>query len=72
MPRLTMDDILLKNGLDRALLHNPKFTKAVAAELKRRGFRQEMATQDGKRIRVWTDEAKPDFIIGEIVERALK
>jgi hypothetical protein len=53
---LTTADILKRSGLDPALVHNPRVTKELAAELKRRGFRKVVVSVEGKRQGMWTNE----------------
>lgn len=55
--RLSTTEILRRSGLDTALLHNPRVTKALAEELTKRGFRKVVISKGkGKREAIWTDE----------------
>jgi hypothetical protein len=71
MASIAIEDILKKNGLDMGLLHNPGFTKQLAKELTRRGYRRIQRMVNGERKMVWTNEAYPQFDIKFIVDNVL-
>lgn len=71
MSTVTMEEILKKNQMDPALLFNPRFTKALAAKLKARGFRTVNVTIDGKQVRAWTDEEVPQYELDKILDVGL-
>ncbi len=69
---ITMEQILRSNGLDTALLHNPRVTRALAQKLLERGFRKVQRTVNGERVNLWTTEDKlMDFDAGLLVDTAL-
>jgi len=72
MMEITMKQILSSNGLDTALLNNPRVTKALAQKLLERGFRKVQRTVNGERVNVWTtEETLMNFDAGLLVDTAL-
>jgi hypothetical protein len=59
MTTVTMEEIIQRNQLDKKLLHDPQFTRRVAAELRSRGFKSvTYKSANGKRSRIWSDKSE--------------
>lgn len=56
MAEFTMAELLTKHGYDVKMAKDGQFTKVLAAELRKKGYRQIYKKVDGKVLRVWSNE----------------